>query len=398
MIPLIQDIEVNNKVVLTRLDLNVPFRNGHVVDDSRIKTVQKTLNYLVKNDAKILIISHLGRPKGTINQNLSLSKVLSSLKNVTKLDFKFSKSIYGIDVENQIKKLKRGEILLLENLRFFKEEEENDPNFSEKLAKMCDIFCNDAFSVSHRSHSSTVGVTNFLPSFAGFSLQREITKLDFFLKNPIKPVVALVGGAKVSTKLELLISLIKQIDYLIIGGGMANTFLNALNKNVGKSLCEFEMSNVALKVINEARINSCKILLPEDIVCSHSFKENASSNVYDVENCPKDEMILDAGPKTIKRIKKIFDKCNTLIWNGPLGAFEISPFDKATIEVSKYAAELTNLKKIKTIAGGGDTISALNKACVTEKFSYVSTSGGAFLEWLEGNNLPGILALKNSVK
>ena len=397
-LPKIQNVNVFHKVVLLRLDLNVPIVNNMISDISRISAIKPTIEYLLKKSAKIVILSHLGRPKGKVKTSLSLLNILNTLEKEIKIKVIFSKEVYGDKVKNKIDNLKKGEILLLENIRFFKEEEENSKIFSKEISKNFDIFCNDAFSVSHRSHASTEGVTHFLSSYAGLLLQNEIKEIEKILKNPTKPIVALVGGAKVSTKMKLLSSLIKKIDHLIIGGGMANTFLNALGKNIGKSLCEFEMKKEALKIIELADLNNCKLYLPSDIVCSKKLSEASEPQSFDVEKCPDDLMILDSGEKTTNEIERVFNKCKTLIWNGPLGAFEIPPFDKSTLKVAKYAAKLTKDKQLKSIAGGGDTISALNKASVTDQFSYVSTSGGAFLEWLEDENLPGILALLKNNK
>ncbi len=392
-LPKIQNVNIKQKVVLLRLDLNVPMLNNKVSDISRISAIKPTIEYLLEKSAKIVIVSHLGRPKGEEKSSLSLLKILSTLEKELQIKIIFSKEVYGNKVKTKIKKLKKDEVLLLENIRFFKEEEENSKTFSREISKNCDIFCNDAFSVSHRAHSSTEGVTHFLPSYAGLLLQKEIKEIEKILKNPAVPIVALVGGAKVSTKMKLLSSLIKKVDYLIIGGGMANTFLYALGKNIGKSLCEFEMKDDALKILKLSDVHNCKIYLPCDIVCSNKLSKESKQKTFDVEKCPDDLLILDAGEKTVNEIKKVFKKSKTLIWNGPLGAFEIPPFDKSTVEVAKYAAKLTKDKHLKSIAGGGDTISALNKAIVTNDFSYVSTSGGAFLEWLEDENLPGILSL-----
>ena len=394
MIKKIQDAKVQKQTVVLRLDLNIPYSNGKSNDISRIEKTRETIHYLVKNANKVVILSHFGRPDGRINKDLSLKKLLRYLQDTINLDIQFLPSL---DIERCRKAIQSASfpsVFLLENLRFSRLEENNDPDFSYKLASLGDIYCNDAFSVSHRAHASTQGITNYLTSFAGFLVQRELKALASALDQPLKPVAAIVGGSKISTKIELLNNLSDKVDFLIIGGAMANTLLKAQGFEIGKSLTENKMLNTAEKIIKEMKSKKCKLVLPQDIICADSLANKAKTYSFSVDRCPVDKMILDIGPMTEKNIMTIIDKSKTLIWNGPLGAFETLPFDRGTNNIAKYAANRTLDGQLISIAGGGDTVSALKTSNSVSKFSYVSTAGGAFLEWLEGKTLPGIESLK----
>ncbi len=394
MIKKIQDAEVKKQTVILRLDLNIPYSNGKSNDISRIEKTRETIHYLVKNANKVVILSHFGRPDGKINKDLSLKKLLRHLRDVINLDVQF---LPTLDIEICIKAIQSApfpSVFLLENIRFSRLEENNDPDFSYKLSSLGDIYCNDAFSVSHRAHASTQGITNYLKSFAGFLVQRELEALASVLDHPLKPVAAIVGGSKISTKIELLNNLSDKVDFLIIGGAMANTLLKAQGFEIGKSLTENKMLKTAENIIKEMNNKKCKLVLPRDIICAESMTNKTKTYSFSVDCCPIDKMILDIGPMTEKHIMTIIDKSKTLIWNGPLGAFETLPFDRGTNKIAKYAANRTLDRQLISIAGGGDTVSALKTSDSVSKFSYVSTAGGAFLEWLEGKTLPGIESLK----
>ena len=390
----IQDANVKNQTVVLRLDLNIPYSNGKSSDISRIEKVKDTILFLVKNSNKVVILSHFGRPNGKINKDLSLKNLLGYLQEILNFEINFLPSIDVEKYKKQIYSAPYPSVFLLENVRFSSLEENNDPIFSSKLASLGDIYCNDAFSVSHRAHASTQGITNYLPSFAGFLIQNELEALSLALDQPSKPVAAIVGGSKISTKIDILNNLSNSIDYLIIGGAMANTFLKAKGFEIGTSLTETEMIKNAKMIIKELEAKKCKLVLPLDIVCASSLNSMAEVHTFDINSCPKDKMILDIGPLSCKNIMNVIDKSKTFIWNGPLGAFEIQPFDKGTNTIAKYVATRTQDKKLISIAGGGDTVSALKASASVPKFSYVSTAGGAFLEWLEGKSLPGIESLK----
>ena len=394
MIKKIQDAKVQKQTVVLRLDLNIPYSNGKSNDISRIEKTRETIHYLVKNANKVVILSHFGRPDGRINKDLSLKKLLRYLQDTINLDIQFLPSL---DIERCRKAIQSASfpsVFLLENLRFSRLEENNDPDFSYKLASLGDIYCNDAFSVSHRAHASTQGITNYIPSFAGFLVQSELKALSLALDQPLKPVTAIVGGSKISTKIELLNNLSNKVEYLIIGGAMANTFLSAQGHGIGISLTEKKMIQTAEKIIQELKYKKCKLVLPLDIVCANSLNGKKEAKTFRVDCCPTDKMILDIGIQSQKNIMDIINKSKTLIWNGPLGAFETRPFDQGTNNIAKYAANRTSEKQLISIAGGGDTVSALKTSSSISKFSYVSTAGGAFLEWLEGKSLPGIESLK----
>lgn len=386
--------EVKGKRVLVRVDLNVPMENGKVSDLTRIERVAPTILELSDKGAKVILLAHFGRPKDGPDPALSLEPIARATSNVIGRPVAFVSDCVGEKAQGAIFSLNPGDILLLENTRFYKAEEKNDPEFTKQLAADGDIFVNDAFSAAHRAHSSTEGLAHLLPSYAGRTMQAELEALEKGLGNPAKPVVAIVGGAKVSTKIDLLMNLVKKVDALVIGGGMANTFLAARGVNVGKSLCEHDLAATAKQIMIEAAGAGCAIILPSDAVVAREFKAGATNEVVGVDAVPADAMILDLGPKTVAAISDWIDRAATLVWNGPLGAFEIEPFDKATVAAAKHAASRTKAGKLVSVAGGGDTVAALNHAGVADDFTYVSTAGGAFLEWMEGKALPGVEVLK----
>lgn len=385
-------IDVAGKRVLVRADLNVPIKNGKVTDATRLERVVPGLRALAERGAKVIVISHFGRPKG-VDPELSLRPVATTLQELLGRPVKFGEDCIGAPAEAVVQSLKNGDVAVLENLRFHKGEEKNDPEFAAALAKLGDMFVGDAFSCAHRAHASTEGLTHNLPSYAGPLLMEEINALRTALEKPERPTAAVVGGAKVSTKIPVLTNLVAKVDKLIIGGGMANTFLQAMGTMVGKSLSEPEFAGTARDIMSEAKEKGCEIILPVDAVIAREFKEGAASEVVQIDNVPFDAMILDVGPKSVAHVTKVLEGAKTLLWNGPMGAFEISPFGEGTFAVARAAAELTKARKLVSVAGGGDTVAALNAANVTGDFTYVSTAGGAFLEWLEGRELPGIAAL-----
>jgi phosphoglycerate kinase len=389
----IDKLDVKGKRVLVRSDLNVPTKDGKVTDTTRIDRSAATLAELAARGAKVVVLTHFGRPKGR-EDKYSQKLLLEPLAKAVGKTVAWADDCIGPAAERVIAGLKEGDVALLENVRFHPEEEKNDPAFAKALAALGDIYVNDAFSTAHRAHASTEGLAHLLPAAAGRLMQAELEALGKALEHPEKPVAAVVGGAKVSTKLDLLGNLVARVDYLIIGGGMANTFLFAMGKPVGKSLCEKEMADTAQDIIAKAKAAKCQIILPVDVVVAAAFAENAANRVVSIDQVPDDMMILDAGPASVDAIVERIGGCKTLVWNGPLGAFEIEPFDKATNRVAQAAAALTAQGKLLTVAGGGDTVAALAKAGVEDKFTYVSTAGGAFLEWLEGKALPGVAALE----
>ncbi|MFA7307280.1 MAG: phosphoglycerate kinase [Hyphomicrobium sp.] len=385
-------IDVAGKRVIVRADLNVPIKNGKVTDATRLERVVPGLKALSERGAKVIVISHFGRPKG-VDPELSLRPVAQTLQELLGRPVKFGEDSIGAAAEAVVQSLQDGDIAVLENLRFHKGEEKNDPEFASALAKLGDVFVGDAFSCAHRAHASTEGITHHLASYAGPLMMEEITALRTALEKPQRPTAALVGGAKVSTKIPVLTNLVAKVDKLIIGGGMANTFLQAAGTNVGKSLAEPEFAGTARDIISAAKDKGCEIILPVDAVIAREFKDGAASEVVQIDNVPSDAMILDVGPKSVAHVTKVLESTKTLLWNGPMGAFEISPFGEGTFAVARAAATLTKAGKLVSVAGGGDTVAALNAANVTSDFTYVSTAGGAFLEWLEGRELPGIAAL-----
>ena len=389
----LDDAPVTGKRVLLRLDLNVPIENGAVSDATRIDRALPTLRDLMARGARVVVLSHFGRPKNGPDKENSLEPVAAVLSAHLKAPVAFAHDCIGDVAAQAVGKLGDGEVLLLENTRFHKGEEKNDPAFVAELAKLGDLYVNDAFSAAHRAHASTEGLAHKLPAYAGRGMQAELEALSAALEQPKRPVAAVVGGAKVSSKLDLLGNLTKKVDFLIIGGGMANTFLAAEGKAVGKSLCEKDLLDTARAIVEAARAAKCEIVLPVDVVVAKEFKAHAPSHVVSVDHVGADEMILDLGPKSVARIEELLGAVKTLVWNGPFGAFELTPFDAGTNAVAKVAAGLTDSGKLLTVAGGGDTVSALNQAGVGEHFTYISTAGGAFLEWLEGKPLPGVEAL-----
>jgi len=386
--------DVKGKRVLLRVDLNVPMENGKVGDATRIERVLPTIREIADKGGKVILLAHFGRPKGGPDEANSLRPVAAAVAEHLGRPVGFAADCVGSVAASAIAAMKDGDVLLLENTRFYKAEEKNDPAFVEQLAALGDIFVNDAFSAAHRAHASTEGVAHKLPAFAGRAMQAELDALTLALGSPVRPVAAIVGGAKVSTKLDLLGNLVKRVDILIIGGGMANTFLFAQGKSVGKSLCEKDLADTARAIIEAAKAANCRILLPIDANVAKEFKAHAPSRFVDVDHVAEDEMILDIGPKSIAEVETALAGIKTLVWNGPFGAFELPPFDLGTMQVAKTAAALTQSGKIKSVAGGGDTVSALNAAGVVDQFTYVSTAGGAFLEWMEGKVLPGVEALR----
>ena len=389
----IDDLAVSGKRVLVRVDLNVPMKNGQVTDATRIERAMPTLKELAEKGARVVVLSHFGRPDGKRVPEMSLKPLVEPLSKALGKPVAFADDCIGAAAEDAVRALKNGEVLLLENLRFHKEEEKNEAGFIDKLSALGDIYITDAFSAAHRAHASTEGLANRLPAAAGRLMQAELEHLDSALGSPKKPVCAVVGGAKVSSKLDLLGNLVGKVDKLIIGGGMANTFLQAQGIHVGKSLSEKDLGATAREILGKAKAANCKVLLPVDVVVAGEFKAGAASQVVDAGACPDDQMILDVGPRTIALYEKELAECATLVWNGPLGAFEIKPFDTGTVALAQYVARLTGEKKLLSVAGGGDTVAALEAAGVADSFSYVSTAGGAFLEWMEGKTLPGVAAL-----
>ncbi len=390
----IDDADVVGKRVLVRADLNVPMQNGVISDATRIERFLPTVRELTKRGARVVIMTHFGRPGGQVDPSLSLAPVAEKVAELlpgTKVSF--APDCIGEKAEAVVASLSNGDVAVLENLRFHKGETDNDPAFVSELVALGDLYVSDAFSTSHRAHASTEGIARHLPSFAGPLMMLEVNALKAALEAPKRPVAAVVGGAKVSTKIQLLTNLVNKVDMVIVGGGMANTFLYAQGVQVGKSLCEPDYIDTVEEILGRAAESGCKIVLPTDVVVSAEFAEGAPSDVVDVHSVPEDKMILDAGPQSVAGLVEKLSSCKTLVWNGPLGAFEISPFGEGTFALARAAAQATIEGQLTTIAGGGDTVAALNSANVTDDFTYVSTAGGAFLEWLEGRALPGVVAL-----
>ena len=390
----LDDMDLNGKVVLTRVDINVPVDNGRVTDATRIERIAPTVRDIIAKGGKPVLLAHFGRPKGKVVPEMSLSLTQHALVEKIGAPVLFCDETVGAKAKAAVAALLPGEVLLLENTRFLPGEEKNDPDLAAQLAELGDIYCNDAFSAAHRAHASTEGLARHLPACAGRLMQAELEALENALSKPERPVVAVVGGAKVSTKLDLLGNLIPRVDAIIIGGGMANTFLAAQGIDVGKSLCEHDLADTAREIMARAKEANCQLVLPVDVVVAREFKAGAESEVVAADACPPDAMILDAGPKSVENVAAHFASAKTLVWNGPLGAFEIEPFNIATDAAARQAAELTVEGKLLSVAGGGDTVAALNASGSASKFSYVSTAGGAFLEWLEGKTLPGVAALE----
>ncbi|QIB33397.1 phosphoglycerate kinase [Ancylobacter pratisalsi] len=389
----LDDADVANKRVLVRVDLNVPVDNGKVTDDTRIQAVLPTIREIADKGGKVILLAHFGRPKGE-DPTLSLAPIAGEVASRLGKPVGFCPATIGTVAQAAVAALQPGDVLLLENTRFDKREEANDPEFVAALATLGDVYVNDAFATAHRAHASTEGLAHALPAYAGRCMQEEIEALAKALEAPERPVLAVVGGAKVSSKLELLGNLVARVDILVIGGGMANTFLAAQGKDVGKSLCEHDLTSTALDIIEKAKVAGCDVVLPVDALAATEFKAHAPCRVAAVDDIKADEMMLDAGPASVESIIAKLKTAKTVVWNGPFGAFELPPFDTATVAVAKAAADLTDAGKLLSVAGGGDTVAALNHAGVAARFSYVSTAGGAFLEWLEGKALPGVEALR----
>lgn len=389
----LSDFDFKNKTVLVRADLNVPAKDGKVTDKSRLVAFLPTLKELTDKGARVVIISHFGRPDGKANPKYSLRPVAEALSEIWGKAIAFADDCIGDAAQKAVAAVPFGRAIVLENTRFHAEEEKNDVAFSKALAVVGDIYVNDAFSSAHRAHASTEGVARVLPPAAGRLMQAELEALTKALDNPARPLAAIVGGAKISTKLDLLKNLISKVDLLVLGGGMANTFMAAKGVSVGKSLCEPDMFDTARTIMADAEKRGCKILLPADVVVAAEFKADVATKTVDVNAIPADHMALDLGPKAITEIKEALSACKTIVWNGPLGAFETKPFDRATVEIANCVADLTKSGKVLSVAGGGDTVAALAVAGKTQEVSYLSMAGGAFLEWLEGKELPGVAAL-----
>jgi phosphoglycerate kinase len=391
----LDDIDVRDKRVLVRTDLNVPIKDGRVTDTTRIDRTALTLRQLIDRGAKVAVLAHFGRPDGKVVPSMSLKPVAAPLSAALGgRPVAFAEDCIGPAAETAVAGLRRGEVVLLENTRFHAEEEANDLGFAKRLAVLGDIYVNDAFSAAHRAHASTEALARLLPAAAGRLMQAELEHLSKALEKPERPVAAIVGGAKVSTKIDLLRNLVAKVDLLIVGGGMANTFLAARGVEIGGSLAERDMGATARAIESEAVKHSCDLMLPIDAVVATSLKAGSDSHAVDINAVPRDKAILDVGPATVAAINRRLAECRTLVWNGPLGAFETPPFERGTLAVAKAAAGLTKEGRLLTVAGGGDTVAALAQGGLVDAFSYVSTAGGAFLEWLEGKELPGVAALR----
>jgi phosphoglycerate kinase len=386
-------VDVKGKRVLVRVDLNVPVENGIVTDATRIERVAPAITEIADKGGKVILLSHFGRPKGR-DPKQSLKPVAAEVARIVKRRVGFAEDCIGQVAQRAVAAMKPGDILCLENTRFHAGEEKNDPAFVAELAKLGDIWVNDAFSAAHRAHASTEGLGHKLPAYAGRTMQAELEALTKALENPERPLAAIVGGAKISTKLDLLGNLLDKVNMLIIGGAMANTFLLAEGKKVGKSLAEANLVTTAREIMAKARAEKREIVLPADVVVAEKLEPNASSRVLNADEVGAADMILDIGPRSIEQVVSVLARARTLVWNGPFGAFEVEPFDNGTIEVAEAAAELTQAGKLVSVAGGGDTVAALNVARVADRLSYVSAAGGAFLEWLEGKTLPGVEVLR----
>jgi len=385
----LDDMDFDGKRALVRVDINVPVEDGKVTDTTRIDRIVPTVMDIQDKGGKVILMAHFGRPKGKVVPEMSLEHISQTVADVLGLPVTFVDSDYG----EAVSEMEGDEVLLLENLRFHPGEEKNDDDFAKRLASLADVYVNDAFSAAHRAHSSTEAIAKHLPACAGRLMAEELGALEKALGTPERPVVAVVGGAKVSTKLDLLGNLVSKVDHLVIGGGMANTFLAAQGVNVGKSLCEHDLTETAKDILGKADAADCEIILPKDIVVAREFAANAANETLAPDACPDDAMILDAGPATVAYIAQVMEGAKTLVWNGPLGAFEIAPFDAATNAAAQKAAALSKAGQLTSVAGGGDTVAALNQAGAADDFTYISTAGGAFLEWMEGKQLPGVAAL-----
>lgn len=389
----LRDFDLKGKRVLVRADLNVPAKDGKVSDTTRIDRLKPTIDYLTKAGAKTILLSHFGRPKSAADTEYSQNFLAPVCEKSWGVKVAFAKDCIGDDAAKAVAALNDGDVVLLENVRFHAGEEKNDPAFVADLAKLGDIYVNDAFSAAHRAHASTEGLAHRLPTAAGFLMEAELNALNNALESPQKPVIAIVGGSKISTKLSVLNNLVKKVDYLFLGGGMANTFLAAKGIEVGKSLCERDMIDEAKTIMATCEKAGCELLLPIDRVCVTKFGENAPFEIRKTEEMPAEEEAVDVGPATIEMLEDILAGCKTALWNGPMGVFEVKPFDKGTNDLAKAVATLTQTDSLVSVAGGGDTVSALENAGAADGFTYISSAGGAFLEWLEGKELPGVAAL-----
>ena len=392
----IKDCNVKNKTIFLRADMNVSIKNGKIIDDTRIKATLPTIEYLVNNGAKVVLATHLGKAKGEgFQEEFSLKVVLERLKELLpNVTFNYSEDCIGEQTKQDVENTNFEEVILLENLRFHAGEEGNDKDFAKGLADLADIYVNDAFSTCHRKHASMVGIPEFLDSYAGINLEYELENLNNLVSNPERPVMVIVGGSKVSTKLELLKALVSKSDYIVVGGGMANTFLAAKGVNVGKSLKEDELKNDALELLESAKNNNCEVILPVDVVVAKEVAENQEVVTKDLNDLNDNDVIVDVGEKTIETIRDRIAKCKVVIWNGPIGIYEINPFNKGTDELAKIIADETEKGNVKSVAGGGDILAALNNAKIADKFTYLSTAGGAFLKWLEKGILPAVEKLE----
>jgi phosphoglycerate kinase len=391
----LKDCVVTNKNVIVRVDINVPIVNENIEDDTRIKAVIPTIKYLIENNAKVILIAHFGRPEGKFDPSMSLKQILPRLQELLNpIKVNFVDDCIGEKVSLAVKSTNYGEVILLENLRFYKQETKNDPEFSAFLASLGNLYVNDAFSCSHRSHASITGIPAILKSCAGLQMEVELDNLTNLLENAQSPMMAIVGGAKISTKIDLLNSLSSKAQAIVIGGGMANTFLYAKGYNIGKSLCEKDLKDTVNQILKTAKQNNCEIILPNEVIVAKEFTANANYQIKSINSIDENDIILDIAPSFCEDFEKIIIDFKTVVWNGPLGAFEISPFNQGTERIAKIIANLTKNKKIISIAGGGDVVSAINGCNLADDFTYISTAGGAFLEWLEGKELPGVLAMQ----
>jgi len=390
----LNNLDVVGKRVLVRVDFNVPMQDGAVTDATRLERALPTIKALLEKGARVVLLSHFGRPKGKADPEMSLAPVAKALSGVLDGPVAFARDCIGDAARVGVNAMRGGDVLLLENTRFHAGEEKNDPGFAKALAANGDLYVNDAFSAAHRAHASTEGLAHLLPAAAGRAMERELDYLKAALSNPVRPMMAVVGGAKVSSKIELLLNLVGKADMLAVGGAMANTFLLAKGYSAGKSLCEPDLADTAREIMAQAQSAGCEVILPTDVVVAKEFKEGAKREVVSIDNVAADGMILDLGPDTVDRIASGIERAKTLVWNGPLGAFELRPFDTATVEAARFAARMVTEKGLTAVAGGGDTVAALAHAGVVDDFTYVSTAGGAFLEWLEGKTLPGVAALE----
>lgn len=390
----VRDFDVNDKIVILRTDFNVPIIKGKITDKSRITRSMESIKYLIKQKAKIIILSHFGRPKGQFNPDMSLAPLVDAVsEQLNGREVKFAYDILSSTAKKQISNLKEGGIILAENIRFHPEEEINDHEFAKKIASLGDYYINDAFSCSHRAHASIEAITNFIPSAIGILHEEELSSLHSIIDTSAS-IFAITGGAKVSSKIGLLNSLVTNVKHLVVGGAMANTFLKAMGVNVGRSLYEKDHINTAKKIIEKAKINNCELILPSDVVTAKEMDNSANNcRVIDIHEVREDEMILDAGPQTIINIIEKLKFASTVVWNGPLGAFEYKPFDMGTMAVSRAISKFTIKNKLISVAGGGDVVAAITESGLEHNFTYISTGGGAFLEWLEGKEMPGIKAL-----